>query len=335
MTKARDLSQVPNASLGFKNRIINGAMMIDQRNLGASTTTTGYKLDRFFIEFSGGGVFSSQQVTDAPSGFTNSFKATVTTADSSIDAGNNYQFFQQIEGFNAADLGFGTANAATVTLSFWVKSSITGTHSGSLANGSDNRAYVYTYTVSAANTWEYKTITITGDTTGTWLTTNEKGLKVTFNLGGGTDYQATSGSWLTDNAYAATGSVQVVSTLNAIWQITGVQLEKGSTATSWDTRSYGTELDLCQRYYWSGRWDGGACADDDYVVNALGGQFSTTMRATPTVTITSGGMSGHHGTAPDSTFAVTTDGAGFSWSGSAYRSIGARAFVVFNASAEL
>ncbi len=160
----------------FRNRIINGDMRIDQRNAGASVTATNsvrYTVDRFACFAgapSGAGVFTAQQVSDAPAGFTRSLRATVTTADTTASADSQYFFAQYIEGNNIADLGFGSASASSITLSFWVKSSLTGTFAGGVNNSAGNRSYVFTYTINSANTWEYKTITISGDTTGTWLT---------------------------------------------------------------------------------------------------------------------------------------------------------------------
>ena len=157
---------------GFKNRLINSAMVIDQRNAGASvtinTSTDAYTLDRFScIGQTTDGVYTVARSSVAPAGFINSLLATVTTADSSIGASQFYDISQFIEGFNVADFGWGTASAATATLSFWVRSSVTGVFGGSFRNGSFNRSYPFTYTVSAANTWEYKTITVAGDTSGT------------------------------------------------------------------------------------------------------------------------------------------------------------------------
>jgi hypothetical protein len=247
MTKARDLSQIPNASLGMKNRIINGDCRIDQRNAGAAVTTTGtgiYFVDRW-TGFRNNAGWSVQQVTDAPVGFVNSLRVTTTTAN----AGSIALVQQFFEGNNVADFGLGTANAATFTLSFWVKSSVTGTFAVNFGNGATNRSYVTTYVINSANTWEYKTITITGDTTGTWATNNTAGLRVLFNLGTGGG-STTAGSWQAGDLIRTSGSIGIEGTLNATWQLTGVQLEKGSTATSFDYRPYGTELALCQRYYY-------------------------------------------------------------------------------------
>ena len=236
---------------GFKNRIINGGMVIDQRNAGASVTVSsyGYVLDRFGFNCSGGGAFTVQRSTTAPTGFVNSQALTVSTPDSSIAAGDVYQSFHKIEGYNVADLNFGTVNAQTFTLSFWVRSSITGTYAVGLCNNAFNRSYVSTYTVNVANTWEQKTITVVGDTSGTWVTDNNIGLNISFDIGSGTNYNTTAGAWGAGNFSRTSGSVNWIATSGATFYITGVQLEKGSVATSFDYRPYGTELQLCQRYY--------------------------------------------------------------------------------------
>jgi hypothetical protein len=235
---------------GFRNRIINGAMVIDQRNAGAAVTANGaFPVDRYQVSNTSDGAYSAQQDSSAPAGFVNSVKVTTTTADASLTTTQQLAFRHIIEGLNVADLGWGTASAQTVTLSFWVRSSLTGTFGGSLQNSAANRSYVFTYTISAANTWEQKTITVPGDTTGTWLTTNGRGIVIWFGLGVGPSASGTAGSWSASELNSATGAVSVIGTLNATWQITGVQLEKGSTATSFDYRPYTTELQLCQRYF--------------------------------------------------------------------------------------
>jgi hypothetical protein len=238
---------------GFKNRIINGAMVIDQRNAGAAITAGGsalFPVDRFdcFGQVADG-VFTAQQSTNAPAGFKNSLVCTVTTADSSIGSAQFYLIRQSIEGFNAADLGWGTANAQTVTLSFWVRSSLTGTFGGAIRNSAQDRSYPFTYVINAANTFEYKTVTIVGDTSGTWLTDNGIGIRLDWSLGDGSARLGTAGAWAGANYSGATGQVNLIATSGATFYITGVQLEKGSTATSFDYRPYGTELALCQRYY--------------------------------------------------------------------------------------
>ena len=234
----------------FRNRIINGDMRIDQRNAGAAVTVSGsYSVDRFPIVNSTDGAFSAQQDSSAPAGFVTSLKYTTTTADASLSA-SQYSFIDQwIEGTNVADLAWGTANAKTVTLSFWVRSSLTGTFGGALRNSDNNRSYPFTYTISVADTWEYKTVTIPGDTSGTWLTTTGRGMACNFGLGVGTDFSNTAGAWAGANYLSATGAVSVIGTLNATWYITGVQLEVGSVATPFERLDYGRQLIQCQRYY--------------------------------------------------------------------------------------
>lgn len=236
------------AAINFRNRIINGGMVIDQRNAGAAVTTSGlYVTDRFTQAF-GNASCSFQQVSDAPSGFINSLKLTVTTG-AAPSSGTNNAILQKIEGLNVADLAWGTASASSVTLSFWVKASVTGTYAVAFTNSAFNRSYVQTYVVNSANTWEYKTVTISGDTSGTWLTTNGVGLTVLWDFGSGTSLNTTAGAWQAGNFYRTSACTTIASTTNATLAITGVQLERGSTASSFDFRSYGQELALCQRYY--------------------------------------------------------------------------------------
>ena len=241
-----------NASI-MKNRIINGAMVIDQRNAGASVTPANdaYTLDRWQVNISDSSKFTIQQNAGSvtpPAGFTNYLGVTSSSAFS-LAAGSYFVLDQKIEGFNIADLGWGTANAKTVTLSFWVRSSLTGTFGGVLRNSAENRSYPYTYTISAANTWEQKSVTIAGDTSGTWVTTNGNGIYVGFGLGVGSTYSGTAGAWAGSTYASATGATSIVSTNGATFYITGVQLEVGSSATGFEYRQYTTELALCQRYY--------------------------------------------------------------------------------------
>jgi hypothetical protein len=241
---------------GMRNRIINGDMRIDQRNAGASVGTASgvsvYTVDRFAAIYSQTSKFTIQQNAASvtpPAGFTNYLGATSSSAYS-VGSTDFFVIRQAIEGLNVADLAWGTANAATVTLSFWVRSSLTGTFGGVIMNSAANRSYPFTYTINSANTWEKETITIAGDTSGTWLTTNGVGMYVQLGLGVGTTYSGTAGAWTgTSNIFSATGATSVVGTNGATFYITGVQLEKGSAATPFDYRPYGTELALCQRYY--------------------------------------------------------------------------------------
>ena len=286
---------------GFKNRIINGAMMIDQRNAGASVsiTNTGadtYTLDRWSAFGSQASKFSIQQNAGSvtpPAGFRNYLGATVgASANVTVGASDNFRIAQYIEGFNAADLGWGTSNAQAITLSFWVRSSVTGTYGGALDNSDYNRGYPFTYTISTANTWEYKTITIAGDTTGTWATTNGIGIRVYLGLGVGSSGSGTAGAWAATGYGSATGAGNWISTNSATFYITGVQLEKGSTATSFDYRPYGTELSLCQRYFYNiASGSNKTIGTGTYETSS---RLSTTvylpvtMRTTPTISQTTG-----------------------------------------------
>jgi hypothetical protein len=239
-----------NASI-MKNRIINGAMVIDQRNAGASvtqTTSTNYPVDRFGIVGDVTSKFTAQQSSTAPAGFTNSLLITSSSAYT-VGASESYVVQQKIEGYNVADLGWGTADAKTITVSFWVRSSLTGTFGGSIKNSASNRWYPFSYTISAANTWEQKSVTIAGDTSGTWVTNNGTGLVLIFSMGAGASVSGTAGSWTGTSYISATGATSVVGTNGATFYITGVQLEVGSSATGYEYRQYGQELALCQRYF--------------------------------------------------------------------------------------
>jgi hypothetical protein len=234
----------------FRNRIINGDMRIDQRNAGASVSNTSnltYVNDRWAIFGDQNSKFTAQRSTVVPTGFVNSLLMTSSSAYS-VPSGEGYTVQHRIEGFNVSDLGWGAANAQTVTLSFWVRSSLTGTFGGSVTNSAFNRSYPFAYTISSANTFEYKTVTIVGDTTGTWLTDNGVGLRLYFGLGVGSTLSGTAGSWSGSGFLSATGAVSVVGTSGATFYITGVQLEAGSVATPFERRPFGTELALCQRY---------------------------------------------------------------------------------------
>jgi len=279
---------------GFKNRIINGAMVIDQRNAGASVNpigSSGFAVDRwqYFTNATAGAFNAGQNLNSVtpPAGFTKYLGYQV--ASTQTPTGTNAYFFgQKIEGFNVADLGWGAAGAQPIAISFWVRSSVTGTHSGNVQNTSNDRSYVFSYSINSANTWEYKTITIAGDTTGTWPTDNTTGLIIYFNLGCGTSLQTTAGSWNAAQYIGVTGGVSVVSNASATWYLTGVQLEKGSTATSFDYRPYSTELSLCQRYYYkvvgtSSYPTFGAGAAISTTEGRIAVQYPIPMRATPTL----------------------------------------------------
>jgi hypothetical protein len=241
----------------LKNRIINGAMTIDQRNAGASVANAnGFITDRWSLGKYDptGGSYSGQQVSDAPTGFKNSLKVTVTSSITQ-SADQYWQAFQIIEGYNIADLGFGTSSPSQITVSFWVKSSVTGTYSIAFYNegvGSVTRAYVTTYVINTANTWEQKSVTITGDGAsgaGYWGSTNNAGLGLYFDLGCGTNQQATANAWASGNVRRVSGTVRLMNASSATWQITGVQLEQNTSATPFERRLYNQELAACQRYY--------------------------------------------------------------------------------------
>ena len=294
-TAADSISNSQGSPFGFKNRIINGAMVIDQRNAGASITPTTlystYGLDRWATVYTTASKFSVQQVSTAPVEFTYSQKITSAGAYS-VPAGEIYTLNQYIEGYNIADLAWGTSSAKTVTLSFWVYSSLTGTFGGAINNGdTNNRAYPFSYTISAANTWERKTITIVGDTIGTWTTTNASALTLRFGLGVGSTYSGTANIWQAGVYYAPTGSTNILGTSGATWYVTGVQLEKGSQATAFDYRDYGRELIMCYRYYYSTSYGNNHNLDSclDHILYSAGDshgeRFPVTMRATPTVVL--------------------------------------------------
>ena len=274
---------------GFRNRIINGDMRIDQRNAGAAVTPSVdiLTLDRYKYEASQASKFTIQQNAGSvtpPAGFVNYLGLTTASAVS-IGTSDYFQFVQIIEGLNIGDLAWGTASAKTVTLSFWVRSSLTGTFGGSLRNSAVNRTYVFSYTISSANTWEQKSITIAGDTSGTWLTTNGIGIRLTFGLGNGSTFSGTAGSWSGSNFQNVTGATSVVGTSGATFYITGAQLEVGSVATPFERRDYGRELIMCQRYYLSSIPAIGYGSSSTAVQLNL--NFLVTMRAAPTITITS------------------------------------------------
>jgi hypothetical protein len=286
--------------LAMRNRIINGAMVIDQRNAGASITpaTGAFLVDRWQYAATQASKFTAQQTPSATetgfatrvsAGFTNYQALTVASAVS-VGAGDTFYLKQTVEGFNVADLAWGTANAKTVTLSFLAYSSLTGTFGGSLFNSSGARSYPFSYSIPTANTWTQISITIAGDTSGTWLTTNGIGIAVNFGLGSGSTFTTTANAWAAGTYVQPNSTVSVVGTSGATFYITGVQLEKGSTATSFDYRPYGTELQLAKRYYSQGTvvptYNGSAAsiAMPTFVF------YGQSMRISPTVTVASGGI---------------------------------------------
>ena len=290
MTLAVSIAQSGSNNTTFRNRLINGAMVIDQRNAGAASANTinDYWLDRWTIQQAPttGKLIAQQNAGSVtpPAGFP---KYLGITSQSAYTVASNERFSinQPIEGFNFADLAWGTASAATVTLSFWVYSSLTGTFGGCVQNYAGNRSYPFNYTINSANTWEKKSVTIAGDQSGTWVgATNAGAAYVILSLGTGSNFQTTANAWAAGNYQSPTGATSVVGTNGATFYITGVQLEKGSTATSFDYRPYTTELQLCQRYYYRAYSN----ANRDYFGFAYSTslaivflQFPVTMRTTP------------------------------------------------------
>jgi hypothetical protein len=297
-----------NASI-MKNRIINGAMVIDQRNAGASVTPTDsqYTLDRWKARVDLSSKMSVQQSsTTPPTGFNYSLVVTSLTT-TTFTTGGYYFMEQDIEGYNMADLGWGSANAKTVTISFWVKSSLTGTFGGSLMNSAQDRSYPFTYTISAANTWEQKSVTVVGDTTGTWLTTNGVGMRVSLEVGIGTSLSNTAGAWVAGTYYGATGATNVLATNGATIQWTGVQLEVGSSATGFEYVNYETSLANCQRYYevlvYDTNGQAGMSAPFSTVADSrFQWLFKVQKRANPSYSVVSGSWGGN---TPSAYFSVS------------------------------
>jgi len=299
---------------GFKNRIINGAMVIWQRGtsfsgLASNATSATYTTDRFACNKGNGstGVVTFSQSSDVPtgSGLPYSLLVTVTTTAASMNSTEYNAINQVIEGFNIADLAYGTASAATSVLSFWAKASVTGTYCGTLIQrgAATQRAYPFTYTVSAANTWTQYFISVSGDTSGTLLYNNAAAFEVDWYYGIGSSYASgVANTWNVNtsaNQYVSTTGVNMLATNGATLRITGVQLEKGSTATSFDYRPYGTELALCQRYYQDFRYtnaNGGGPLTNYIVSDSTRVPLApclVTMRTSPTITpYTTSGVSG-------------------------------------------
>ena len=319
MTKARQLADLGNAyddgALSNRNLIINGAMLIDQRNSGSAITPTSdqtFTADRFKARLNVASKYSVQQVADAPSGFYNSLKVT-SAAATTLGTNDYYQISTQLEGYTTDVLQQGISSAKQYTLSFYVKSSLTGTFGGGYSNDAGDRFYAWSYTIDAANTWERKSITITGATDGTWRQTNNSGLWTYWTLGAGSGVQTTAGVWGTSFKRGPTGATNVVATSGATLQITGVQLEVGDTATPFEHRSYADELAKCQRYYsvikpvqahpvWtytSANW-------------STTFPHPTTMRVVPSISFTGSPVNTAGGSVLPSSFAVYSNGA---WKG--------------------
>ena len=312
-------TSVANTSLGagnasiMKNRIINGAMVINQRGFSGTPANGSYTLDRFNVLMPVASKFTIAQSSTAPAGFVNSLLVTSSSAYT-VGTSEAFGIQQVIEGYNIADLNWGTANAKTVTLSFWVYSSLTGTFGGALQSYDASRSYPFSYTVSSANTWTQASVTIAGDTTGTWTTTNSGGIAVIFSMGTGSTKSGTAGAWGSTYYTSATGATSVVGTNGATFYITGVQLEVGTSATGFEYRQYGTELALCQRYYAKMLGNVAVTAfASGYVNSATQGiyyvKYPTTMRSSPTFSYSS--------IALDSTTATpTVTSAGTTYAGS-------------------
>jgi hypothetical protein len=295
MTQAVTLAQAGNSNGTFRNKIINGAMVIDQRNAGAAITSSNYNgnvycTDRWNAYANVASKISIQQSTSAPGGFTNSLLITSASAYT-LGAGELQSVRQFIEGYNFADIGWGTSSAKPVTVSFWVQSSLTGTFSGHIQNAAQTYTYIFTYNITVANTWQYVTVTIPGQTSGAWPTNNTAACQLTFMLGSGATYgSGTANAWQTGNIWAAAGSVSLVAVNNATWQITGVQLEIGTVPTAFELRSYSKELMMCQRYFQltnpSNQYAGGGLVGSGQSSGYCGTSYSfpVVMRATPSVT---------------------------------------------------
>jgi hypothetical protein len=259
-------------------------MVINQRGFSGTPANGAYTLDRYNVLMPVASKFTVAQSSTAPTGFVNSLLVTSSSAYT-VGASEGFGIQQVIEGYNIADLGWGTANAKTVTLSFWVRSSLTGTFGGALQNYASDRSYPFSYTVSSANTWTQASVTIAGDTTGTWTTTNSGGIALIFSMGTGATKSGTAGVWGSTYYTSVTGATSVVGTSGATWYVTGVQLEVGSSATSFEYRQYQQELALCQRYFEklqgtvsiSGAGIGGASVSANW-------NFKVTKRVAATVT---------------------------------------------------
>jgi len=292
MTLAVNIAQSGSNNATFRNKIINGACVIDQRNAGASVSNSGFIVDRFAFDrgVSTATVTGQQSSTVPTNGFSNSIVLTVGTG-AATTSGDYSIFRQPIEGYNVADLNWGTSSAQTITLSFWVRSSLTGTFGVAINNSAQNRYYIGSYTINSANTFEYKTITIPGDQSGTWLKTNGAGINLYWDIGVGSTYSAAAGSWGTGTSiYGLTGGVKLLANTGATWYITGVQLEAGTTASPFEYRQYGTELGLCQRYFQRNTFDNSDYPFSSayaYTTNTAAGYLplAVPMRATPTVAI--------------------------------------------------
>jgi hypothetical protein len=278
--------------LGTRNRIINGDMRIAQRGTAAVSGADGFPVDRFKVfRVGGAATYTAQQSGTAPATFINSLLYTVGTG-AAPGASDFSGIVQQLEGFNVADTYWGTADAQPITVSFWVRSSIAGTYGLGFRNGGGNHSYIAEYTINATNTWEYKTVTVPGPTSGTFNADNSIGISVFWDLGTGSTLSKASGSWAAGSQIGLTGGTQLIATSGATFYLTGVQVETGTTATPFERRHYGQELVLCQRYFEAGIW---ACSGMTHDANgdtrASFTSFAATKRAVPTVTLDTNNIS--------------------------------------------
>lgn len=278
------------SNLPNRNLIINGAMKVQQRAAGNYTTVqNGYMgIDRFHVWASNASKLTYEPSTDSPTGFSSSFKITSTSAFTP-SSGAYFYIGQKIEGHNWEQLEYGTSNAKTITISFWVKSSITGTWSGIVKNNAQDRTFPWEYTISSADTWEKKTITVAGCPDGTWLTGTGAGAWIYFCIGNhSTSYLGSANSWQSQNLIGTTGSNSLVNTNGATWYMTGLKVEEGSTATDFEHTLFGDELLKCQRYYFreTATYYAGLGYGTNASSNCLGVlQQPCVMRATPSVVL--------------------------------------------------
>jgi hypothetical protein len=302
MSKARDLADLgavtdrldtvgaSDGALSNRNLIINGAMQVAQRGTSFTGLTNGgsdYTLDRWRWSEGGSPSFVTDvtQDTSAPDGFASSYKIAVTTAASSLGANHSLRLMTRLEGQDLQQTAFGTSSAKNLTLSFWVKSNKTGTYIAWFYNGDADRHISKAYTVDVADTWEYKTLTIDGDTVSGFTNDNGVSIQLEFVLAAGSDF--TSGTlattWqaqVTANRYV--GNVNLADSTSNYWQITGVQLEIGDTATPFEHRSYSDEIQRCQRYYQTDKMylQAYQVAPNDYTTTY---QYPVVMRTSPTL----------------------------------------------------
>lgn len=300
MSKARQLAdlgnQIDDGAITGSNMVINGAMTVAQRSSSVTGVTSSgyYTCDRWNIPMSGAGTWTITQSTDAPDGFANSLKLACTTANASLSAGSLLYPRYNFEGQDIQQLKKGTSSAESITVSFWVKSNKTGTYHVGYQDADNNRLRGEAYTINSSSTWEYKVVTVDGDTTGTLDNDNASSLQLHFWLVAGSTYTngGGSGSWspTANGNYADTLDVNLADTVGNYWQITGVCLNVGDSAIDFPHQSYGDELQRCQRYYQTiggGDWTflGYSASADNYYVPV---SFNTPMRANPTKSISAG-----------------------------------------------